>query len=299
MRKLIFISLLLMVRVFVSAQACHALSYLEFNTDTLRFKATNHTITAGQVIMAIDSCGDAVWGSVTTVDTSKFWNTTATNGAVNGLIGNLTDSVSIQFHNGSSPSNLKRSLVIAGANIYFGTTANLQFGSFKESDTSFTVAHKLKYTDGNQSAGNVLTSDANGNASWQTPNSGILQVRDSVSHTQINGCHTSPVTLIASPGVGKFIQVLSVVYHYVYSTSAYSTGVNLSLNGGTIDSNGSLFGDIQATSSAYNIEVIGGNGNNANTFVNQPLVFTAASNPTGGGASSYVVLYITYQIVTF
>ncbi len=61
-----------------------------------------------------------------------------------------------------------------GTAAYFGNNSGMPVAVFDNNDTGLAADFRnaIKITDGNQGAGKVLTSDANGVASWQTPASG-------------------------------------------------------------------------------------------------------------------------------
>ncbi len=61
-----------------------------------------------------------------------------------------------------------------GTAAYFGNNSSLPVAVFDNNDTGLAAEFRnaIKITDGNEGAGKVLTSDANGVASWQTPASG-------------------------------------------------------------------------------------------------------------------------------
>ncbi|MEX0811785.1 MAG: DUF1566 domain-containing protein [Chitinophagales bacterium] len=73
---------------------------------------------------------------------------------------NATDRA---FVVGNGVNNANRSdamVILKNGNTGFGISTP---------DTTFHLVGKMKYVDGTQASGNVLTSDANGNASWQQP----------------------------------------------------------------------------------------------------------------------------------
>lgn len=72
-----------------------------------------------------------------------------------------SSSSGIYFENNAASSTLMR--IMDGGNVGIGTTSP---------DTTLHIAGALKVVDGTQGAGKVLTSDAAGLASWQTPSGG-------------------------------------------------------------------------------------------------------------------------------
>jgi hypothetical protein len=47
-----------------------------------------------------------------------------------------------------------------------------------------------------------------------------------ITTAQIKALHGTPVSIIATPGSGKFIEVLSILYEYNYGTAVFATGTS-------------------------------------------------------------------------
>lgn len=93
---------------------------------------------------------------------------------------NLTNAIAIGWHAEAGKSN---SLVLGGVQGVNSAsiTTNVGIGTTTP-DTTLHVVGKFKYQDGTQADGYVLTSDADGNATWQSP--GVIS-----SDIQVEGCH--------------------------------------------------------------------------------------------------------------
>lgn len=156
-----------------------------------------------------------------------------------------------------------------------------------------------------------VTQPTNDNAATRIlavdPTTGEVKYRDSTSlgntiltsttvmtQSQVANSFSSPVTLLAAPGAGKFISIVgSVKFKYHFVTTAFTTGNNMviQIGGNTIsnqiagtpltigaDQYGS-WGEVIWTGAASTLE------NGAVTFA----FFTA--NPTGGGTSTVTITF--------
>ena len=201
MKKILLISLLFCAQLIVSAQVKH---YYQIKADTIRIKKSVTPI-VGSVLMCIDTFGDYVSvldtsGGGIGIDTSHFWNTGGNAGTdpATDFVG-TTDSVDLIIRTKNYPNiellNSGRFIGIgdpegnnngtyiginddwAAKTIVFNADNNIQsvsnYGNIilQAAPTTGKVEilnSTLQITDGTQGAGKVLTSDANGSASWQT-----------------------------------------------------------------------------------------------------------------------------------
>ncbi len=144
-------------------------------------------------------------------------------------------SVAYFIYNGTNtPTNGVRSILTGGTNNSSYVTNSLIYfdGSKFNSSANLTyAAGVLKYRDGNQSAGKVLTSDAFGNATWQASSGGISSVNGLTSSTQIfvNDTNVS----IVSSGSNHTITWLSSL-----ATTRGGTGLTSYNTGDTIYASG-------------------------------------------------------------
>jgi len=83
------------------------------------------------------------------------------------LTSDVNGNASWQPTNGSDDNDW----TINGNNMYSGISGNVGVNQ-NNPTANLDIAGTLKFTDGNQAVGKVLTSDANGNASWQNPTGG-------------------------------------------------------------------------------------------------------------------------------
>lgn len=222
---------------------------------------------------------------------------------------NLTnDTVSVAncfFHNITKDFGTEtqqwRNIMLLNDNVGIGIVskpvASLQVGDESTPQT-------FKYVDGNEGAGKVLTSDAQGNAAWQN-NAGIQidTVTVHLTQQQIDSLYDSPVVLIPSPGAGHYIQVLQIAEFYNYGTARYSGS---SLEVAEQDSIGApgagLFYDNYAISNQTNSTAVYMVSNVGNSRGNVPgpgistgsQVIIYADSPFTGGDGT-VDVHITYM----
>ncbi len=109
-----------------------------------------------------------------------------TTGSYNAAFGSFADVASGNLINATAIGAkafvaANNSLVLGSINGVNGATANTHVGiGTTIPDTTLHIVGGLKYVDGNQGIDKVLTSDANGLASWQTAAVGLFQKMDSL-----------------------------------------------------------------------------------------------------------------------
>ncbi len=106
----------------------------------------------------------------------------------------------------------------------------------------------------------------------------VLHIRDSVSSNQILNSFTSPVTLIAAPGSGYFIKVISINYYYHFISASYVLGTYAGLIEGStsayIDNTTNSTNIVESGASATVYSAPGSNGTiQTGSYVNQPVRF--------------------------
>lgn len=128
------------------------------------------------------------------------------------------------------------------------------------------------------------------------PNSepSVIRELDTIlSNSQLLALSTAPVTLLAAPGTGFFINVLQVIW-IMTGTGSFNGGLASLLLGTTSISSFSHF-----INSGNQMEVdpttIGGQ---VSSFDNQPLKVGASSNSTVGGGVIHVRVYYTIEATT-
>jgi len=172
--------------VFVGYQAGNANTTGSWNTASGSIALYSNT--TGELNTA---CGvEALYDNTTGIgNTASGWealfsNTTGSNNTALGYLadvttGNLTNATAIGYNAKVATSN---SLVLGGTGV---DAVNVGIGLTNPSAT-LDVVGTVQIVDGNQSSGKVLTSDANGNASWQTVTaSSGNRIEDADSDTKI------------------------------------------------------------------------------------------------------------------
>lgn len=145
-------------------------------------------------------------------------------------------------------------------------------------------------------SGYVLTSDASGNASWQSMYGYQYYSAVTITSAQTLSIGSSPVEILPAPGANKYYD-FKVFFEYIFNTSAYSTTGKMILIDSTtkrvtnqLDFNG------QPTNRVLISDI-----NSQNEFlpVNSKLEFTTSdgTNPTLGDSSFKVKIY--YNIIDF
>lgn len=132
--------------------------------------------------------------------------------------------------------------------------------------------------------------------------SGSLQsVKVTVSSAQILNSNSSPVQIIAAPGSGKFITILSNDVYYDYVTTAYATNVNVGLrygSGTAIVASTQASAIINQTSDRFQkwLQENTLNVGSTSVYDNQGIFFTTfVGNPTAGDGT--LTFYINYVII--
>ena len=124
----------------------------------------------------------------------------------------------------------------------------------------------------------------------------VNRIKITLTSAQILALNTTPVTLVAAPGNGKFINVLSAVAKLNYNTTAYSNvAVNLGLVGTTQNLRTcTSFLDETATVRRNMTDATSSTGDQIPT--NAALQIRSVADPTTG--DSTVTFWVTYEIVT-
>ena len=77
--------------------------------------------------------------------------------------------------------------------------------------------------------GSVLSSLADGTRYWSAPTSSTATVEYSLTSSDILNLYSTPLQLVAAPGSGYAIEVLSAVFNYTFKSVAYATNTTLLL----------------------------------------------------------------------
>lgn len=127
----------------------------------------------------------------------------------------------------------------------------------------------------------------------------IQQVKYTLTSAEILNSFTAPVTLVAAPGAGYALQLISVAYRLNFNTTAYTTAGNSIIIANTAGSQQAVISNTNFLSAGTTKFGAGpvAHQNNTSVVENEPLQFAqSTSNPTLG--DSTMDLYLTYTIIT-
>ena len=140
-------------------------------------------------------------------------------------------------------------------------------------------------------AGQALVYDGAGYLPTYIP----ITSKVTLSSAQILNLGSVPVTLVASPGVGKFIQILSVTGRMNFGTVAYDTNTHLQVFTGALA--GISFTDQDLLGSRFTINYAFNGPANVNTDEDVPVqIQVELGNPATGDGT--LDIYTTYKIIT-
>ena len=125
----------------------------------------------------------------------------------------------------------------------------------------------------------------------------VKTVKVSLSSAEILNSFTTPVQLIAAPGVGKSILATRYLIIFPNGTTAYATNTSAYIAYDTDLGPDQIFGYFDLTDVAGSQTMGRAADVTRATFENKGIFFkTATGNPTAGTGD--LVVYITYQIIT-
>lgn len=139
---------------------------------------------------------------------------------------------------------------------------------------------------------------------------GFIMANTVLTSAQVKALRATPITVVAAPGAGKFINVVSIAYKLTYGgTSAFTAAVGQTIavaytnvSGTTISTSGFSNSSITATSNQIGYCVTTNSlGIAATSRENQPLVaFNATTTEITGNAANdnTITVSVTYQILT-
>lgn len=132
-------------------------------------------------------------------------------------------------------------------------------------------------------------------ASFQQAEENTFTAVVSVTSAQLLASNATPVTLITVPNANYLIVPVSVVAHFDYTGTAYTTNTtaNVGLGDGTV----LLTGNISLAVTADQVTVINPayGGTQATTKGKNLILKTATGNPAAGTGT--MKLYITYRLI--
>ena len=211
-------------------------------------------------------------------------------------------------------------ILVSDATNYIESTptfpnASATSGKIIKSDGTNWVASTETYAAPSTS-GNVMTSDGTNWTSAAASGGGFLTATKNLTNAQIKAIHGTPIEIIAAPGAGKCIVLISAIAKLVYGgtnvfTAAASQVINLYYNNGTtvaFSSGAPLISNGMIVSSANKFSVGGGIGiastinqaagifDNVNMSIYNPI----ATEITGNAANDNTInIAVTYWIGTF
>jgi hypothetical protein len=154
--------------------------------------------------------------------------------------------------------------------------------------------------------GNVLTSDGTNWTSATAPGAGLLVATGTLTSAQVKALRATPVAVIAAPGAGNVITVVSIAVKMNYGgTNVFTAGASqiIALRYSTVTNIANVLTNAQIVASASQFTVVessaaqGANTLFSNIAVN--LYNTVATEITGNAANNNTVTYsIIYRIVT-
>ena len=124
------------------------------------------------------------------------------------------------------------------------------------------------------------------------PSGYVVTAKISLTSAQILNLYTTPIQLIPSPGVGNFINVLSITASLIYNTLTYTTNTTMSIY--FPGSSGSLSNNSLLASSASSVVISTING----TLLGGAPLFVSVNDGNPLVGDGVVNLYITYIIST-
>lgn len=131
----------------------------------------------------------------------------------------------------------------------------------------------------------------------QIPN--IQTVKVTLTNADLNNAFTSPIEVIATPGPGKFIHVLSVCSNFTFGSSGmtisspylflnYETGLS-AFSGNAISSTASVFVPNWQPTTTTQLPAF---------FINHRMVIVNSGSSFTGGVGNSIDIYITYETIT-
>ena len=168
-----------------------------------------------------------------------------------------------------------------------------------------TVPSSNDHTDGTWIAtdiykGELFYNQADG-VLWTRGDSGIECIQGTAKLTiataDVLTLNTTPIEIVAAPGAGYAIEVLSASIKMVYVSATYTTNTNLILitSTGSDKQASTDIGQISTTFSRFELEM---SSPDATQYVeNQAVVVSVdGGDPTAG--DSDITVYVTYRIIT-
>lgn len=195
---------------------------------------------------------------------------------------------------GATPTN--------GSLLFYNAT-NTNTVGIQSGTTSTTYSMTLPTAQG--TAGDVLQNNGSGALSW-TSVSGISNVYEAsllLHPSDITSLSTTPLDIVAAPGAGKYIEVISASAYMTYNTTPYTNNQGLVLVcAGAIQPqtyNGNILGSTITKGTIFSPANFGTSATLTQIIENAALqvgIFLNIGNPAGG--DSDIIIKVMYRIVT-
>lgn len=158
------------------------------------------------------------------------------------------------------------------------------------------------YPDTAGTSGNVMTSDGTNWNSSAAPGGGLLSATVVLTSAQVKALNVTPISIVAAPGAGKVIFIMSTITKMTYGgTNQFTTGgtVQLRYNNGTgliAQSQAGTTAQINAANSTYLRQVPTDIAENLTTALeNLAIVAFNSGSAYAGNAAANNTFTITVQ----
>lgn len=217
-------------------------------------------------------------------------NLSANSGAFgHNLSGELgQDSV---YYFGTFNESVKNGVESAKFVFSWGNTTDIGGRNLLEFGRSGTAYffNPISIKDGSEGVGKVLTSDANGIASWEN---NIITKKVTILNADVLSNMTGGIELISAPGINKYIQILAVNGYILNSTTPYDVeNLFISQGGGYIFVDHNILG--YSTANIYSFD------NEYSNVIkkNEPVTINTAIAPANGDGN--LIINVTYKITDY
>lgn len=175
-------------------------------------------------------------------------------------------------------------------------------GTILRADGTNWVPTTATYPNTAGTSGNVLTSNGTNWVSSTAPGGGMLSATVVLTSAQVKALNVTPVTIVAAPGSGKVIWIMSTITKMTYGgTNQFTTGGNVQLrynNGTGLIAQGQIgtTTQINAANSTYLRQVPTDIAENLTTALeNLPIVAFNSGSAYAGNAANNNTFTITVQ----
>lgn len=262
--------------------------------NVVTYDANGNTVSSGTALTALAPLASPTFTGTVTTGIAHLQGTGARGVLVNLAPGPL-DGIMLWSNAGNSVITVSDA-ASPSINVQAGAGAvNVQ------ASTSLTLNAPQNQTVLTNSPSNGDNSNAVATTSYVQAAAVMQRTTVIVSSAEILALHSSPKTLIAAPGAGKFVYPISIMIESVFVTTPYSnvTGqFGIGYDGNNV--NVWFLGpadQLTAGNSQVNSEFVSGQAMDNSVVVNQPLLLGIANaNPTLGDSTLKVTIY--YDILT-